>query len=182
MQWLLVFSTFTFTFTFTFTNWRSVQSFYWKLFFCKKNLALFSYQKTEFDISLFSSQNLRFGFHISLSLLDFTSWYLVNAWVVLSRQLTTRGKPITICKSIPESSSIISDSSLLPCLAQFWKKENSQKNHNRTNQTKGLCFAGRNERAKVMIKWVVNTWIADLSDLSFGSSAKTTDVRWERRP
>ena len=141
-------------FSFSSRNWRKLQIS--RLFFAKI-LVLFSNQKTDLDISLFSSRNSRYGFHISLSLLDFTSWYLVNAWVVLSRQLTTRGKPITICKSIPESSSIISDSSLLPCLAQFWKKENSQKNHNRTNQTKGLCFAGRNERAKVMIKWVVNT-------------------------
>ena len=95
---------------------RSIESY----FFAKKSRSLLV---PENRILHFSSRNLRFGFHISLSLLDFTSWYLVNAWVVLSRQLTTRGKPITICKSIPESSSIISDSSLLPCLAQFWKKE-----------------------------------------------------------
>ena len=48
--------------------------------FFTKILVLFSNQKTDLDISFFSSRNPKFGFHISFSLLDFTFWHLVNAW------------------------------------------------------------------------------------------------------
>ena len=47
-------------------------------YFCAKVLVLFSNQKTDLNISLFSSRNSRCGFHISLSLLDLTFWQLVN--------------------------------------------------------------------------------------------------------
>ena len=66
-------------FSFSSRNWRKLQIS--RLFFAKI-LVLFSNQKTDLDISLFSSRNSRYGFHISLSLLDFTFWHLVNAWVV----------------------------------------------------------------------------------------------------
>ena len=64
-------------FSFSSRNWRKLQIS--RLFFAKI-LVLFSNQKTDLDISLFSSRNSRYGFHISLSLLDFTFWHLVNAW------------------------------------------------------------------------------------------------------
>ena len=63
-------------FSFSSRNWRKLQI---SRFFCAKILVLFSNQKTDLDISLFSSRNSRYGFHISLSLLDFTFWHLVNA-------------------------------------------------------------------------------------------------------
>ena len=63
-------------FSFSSRNWRKLQIS--RLFFAKI-LVLFSNQKTDLDISLFSSRNSRYGFHISLSLLDFTFWHLVNA-------------------------------------------------------------------------------------------------------
>ena len=44
-----------------------------------KILVLFSNQKTDLDISHFSSRNSRCRFHIFLSLLDLTFWHLVNA-------------------------------------------------------------------------------------------------------
>ena len=64
-------------FSFSSRNWRKLQIS--RLFFAKI-LVLFSNQKIDLDISLFYSRNLRYGFHISLSLLDFTFWHLVNAW------------------------------------------------------------------------------------------------------
>ena len=78
-------------FSFSFRNWKiyldfSSSSRSWRndcrfLDFFTKILVLFSNQKTDLDISLFSSRNLKFGFHVSFSLLDFTFWHLVNAWV-----------------------------------------------------------------------------------------------------
>ena len=62
--------------SFSSRNWRKLQIS--RLFFAKI-LVLFSNQKTDLDISLFSSRNSRYGFQISLSLLDFTFWHLVNA-------------------------------------------------------------------------------------------------------
>ena len=64
-------------FSFSSRNWRKLQIS--RLFFAKI-LVLFSNQKTDLDISLFSSRNSRYGFHISLSLLDITFWHLVNAF------------------------------------------------------------------------------------------------------
>ena len=64
-------------FSFSSRNWRKLQIS--RLFFAKI-LVLFSNQKTDLDISLFSSRNSKYGLHISLSLLDFTFWHLVNAW------------------------------------------------------------------------------------------------------
>ena len=57
-------------------NWRKLQI---SRFLFAKILFLFWNQKTDLDISLFSSRNSRYGFHIFLSLLDFTFWHLVNA-------------------------------------------------------------------------------------------------------
>ena len=65
-------------FSFSSRNWRKLQIS--RLFFAKI-LVLFSNQKTDLDISLFSSRKSRYGFHISLSLLDFTFCHLVNAWL-----------------------------------------------------------------------------------------------------
>ena len=67
-----------FGFLFSSRNWRKCLKF---LHFFAKVLVLFSNQKTDLDISLFSSRNSRCGFHISLSLLDLTFWHLVNAWL-----------------------------------------------------------------------------------------------------
>ena len=69
----------TFGFLFSSRNWRKYLEF---LHFFAKILVLFSNQKTDLDISLFSSRNSRCGFHISLSLLDLTFWHLVNAWLI----------------------------------------------------------------------------------------------------
>ena len=68
----------TFGFLFSSRNWRKYLKF---LHFFAKVLVLFSNQKTDLDISLFSSRNSRCGFHISLSLLDLTFWHLVSAWL-----------------------------------------------------------------------------------------------------
>ena len=65
-------------FSFSSRNWRKSQI---SRFFCAKILVLFLNQKTDLNISLFSSRNSRYGFHISLSLLDFTFWHLVNACI-----------------------------------------------------------------------------------------------------
>ena len=63
-------------FSFSSRNWRKLQI---SRSFFANILVLFSNQKTDLDISLFSSRNSRYGFHISLSFLDFTFWHLVNA-------------------------------------------------------------------------------------------------------
>ena len=66
----------TFGFLFSSRTWRKYLKF---LHFFAKVLVLFSNQETDLDISLFSSQNSRCEFHISLSLLELTFWHLVNA-------------------------------------------------------------------------------------------------------
>ena len=65
-------------FLFLFSKLEKISDF--SIFFLSKIPVLFSNQKTDLDISLFSSRNSRCGFHISLSLLDLTFWHLVNAW------------------------------------------------------------------------------------------------------
>ena len=72
-------------FSFSSRNWRKLQIS--RLFFAKI-LVLFSNQKTDLNISLFSSRNSRYGFHILLSLLDFTFLHLVNAWVAPTHHLS----------------------------------------------------------------------------------------------
>ena len=85
-----------FGFLFSSRNWRKCLKF---LHFLAKILVLFSNQKTDLDISLFSSRNSRCGFHISLSLLDLTFWHLVNAYWIWNVQCSMcNNEQCAMCK------------------------------------------------------------------------------------
>ena len=65
-------------FLFLFSKLEKIADF--SIFWAK---VLFSLLEPDLKISLFFSRNSRYGFHISLSLLDFTFWHLVNACISL---------------------------------------------------------------------------------------------------
>ena len=73
-------------FSFSSRNWRKLQI----SRFCLQKISFSSRTRKNLYISLVSSQNSRYGFHISLSLLDFTFWHLVNACHPSMKRFTTR--------------------------------------------------------------------------------------------